>query len=442
MTRSHGILVAILLAELITATWLIGRGVRPVPPILAEIDRGSLHPATWRDVVRLRGRAAEGGPADWQTLAECYAVSGFFPEALATCRLGRLGEPASFKSLYLEGLILDRLGQPAAANGAFLQALEQADSRRKPLLWHHIGRNQQRLENPQAAERAFEKAGKLSVARYGRVRLMDRSQRISQAIELLDSLLQDEPQSFQVHQWRARAARAVGDLETARRHEDLVQRTNQLLPTDMVVEILMARARRFGYGFELAQARRSLEQQQSSAAIKRLTRLVDDGWRPTAARLLARAHLVGGNPRETYRILQRMRKALGPLDWLLAGDALLAVGQQDEAVAAWQTSLVLRPTGEAHRRLADGSASRHTVLADVYDEIAAFRRDRSHVPREPGQLDHPNPDETRVLAMGWFCVAEDHRFRGNVDEARQAYARCLEFDPLHGRALQRRKWLP
>jgi len=465
VTRLQGVLVAVLLTELAGVTWLIGREVQPVPPALAGIDRESLHPATWREMARLGERAAEGGPEDWQKLAECYAVAGFFREALASCRLGRLGEPATFRSLYWEGLILDRLGRSRAANQMFLRALKQADSRKQaeytiavnafeslvvagPLIWHHIGRNQQRLENPEAAERSFEKAGKLNVARYERVRLMVRSQRISQAIKLSDELLKDEPESYQTHQWRARAATVAGDVQASRRHEDLVERTDKLLPTDMVVEILLAEAKRFGLGFELAQAQRLLEQRRPGAAIDRLNRLIEEAWRPGIARLLAQANLIADRPREASRALQRLHRegSLGPLDWLMTGDALLAVGQQDEAIAAWQTSLALRPIGETHRRLADISgddvARRHSVLADIYDEIATFRRDRSHVPREPGRLDNPEPDEAHVLAMGWFCVAEDHRFRGNTDKARQAYALCLEFDPGHGRALQRRKWLP
>ena len=352
------LLIGLLVGELSVVRDAVRWQRRPRPQ---TIDPQSLDRETAGDIRRLWRTAFDGGGGDdWQRLAECYAVYGRFPEALETCRQARLMLRAGdrlqpWRSSYWEGLILDRLGRPRQAIQAFVQSLEVAPLAQRPTLWHLVGRNRLRLEEVREAEVAFEQAGDLRVSRYERVRIMVRTGRGREAIPILDKLLSETPDCFQLHHWKARAAEAIGDREMAQTHDLLVQRTSRSLPTDLVVEHLLAEAQRFGFWGRLADARRMLERRDVGGAIVGLRRLVGEDAHPAATRLLASALFEAGQFAEAREMLGRLRgqAAMGPLDWLLTGDVLDGLGSEhrEAAIEAWERSLRLRPTEAARTRL-------------------------------------------------------------------------------------------
>ena len=365
MTRSRAAwfqwgLVVLLAVELLAVSQAIGPQSRPAP---ARIDVSSLRrwdPTTADEITRLWQKARTGGADDWQALAECYAVYGYFPEALLTCRAGRQWISASdsiqpWRSMYWEGLILDRLGHPAKAIISWRGAIEVAPPGERAMLWHLVGRNHLRLEDVEKAEVAFVNAGQLAVSRYERARLLVRTGRSDEAMPLLDELLAESADWYQVHHWKARAAESLGQTVVARTHDDLVQQTQRSMPTDLVVEHLLAEANRFGFWGRLAAARARFERGDLGAAIDRLEILVEGHAHPAAIRLLASALLESRRFEEARGVLESLQDsaALGPLDWLMTGDVLERLGEEhrEAAIEAWETSMRLRPTEAARMRL-------------------------------------------------------------------------------------------
>ena len=352
------LLVGLLIVELSVVRDAVRRHRRPRP---ARIDMEALDRATASEMQRLWQTAFDDGGGDnWQRLAECFAVYGYFPEALETCRgarskLGAGDRLQPWRSLYWEGLILDRLGRSRKAVEVFGESLKVAPPAQRPILWHLVGRNRMRLEEVREAEIAFARAGDLQVARYERARLMVRTDRPREAIPILDKLLSEDRNFYQVHHWKARAAEALGEQSLAETHDLLAQQTSRSLPTDPVVEHLLAEADRFGFWGRLAEARQMIQRRDLRGAIDRLRRLLGKDPHPAAIRLLASALLEAGQFDEAREILGRLRgqAAMGPLDWLMTGDVLDGLGPEhrEGAVAAWERSLRLRPTEAARTRL-------------------------------------------------------------------------------------------
>jgi len=361
LTRSgllRFLLIGLLIVEL-AAVWDAVRWQRRPRP--RTIDLQALDRATAGDMQRLwRTAFDDGGGDDWQRLAECYAVYGYFPEALETCRRARsmlrAGEQLQpWRSLYWEGLILDRLGRSREAIEVFGESLKVAPPSQRPTLWHLVGRNRLRLEDAREAEMAFEQAGDLQVARYERARLMVRTGRPREAMPILDKLLSEDRDFYQVHHWKARAAEAIGEQSVAETHDLLAQQTSRSLPTDPVVEHLLAEADRFGFWGRLADARQMFQGRDLGRAIDGLRRLIGKDPHPAAVRLLANALLEMGRFEEAREMLGRLhgQAAMGPLDWLMTGDVLEQLGPQhrDAAIAAWERSSRLRPTEAVRVRL-------------------------------------------------------------------------------------------
>ena len=436
MTRWQRRLVLLLVVELVvTAGWIKWRldGSHPPPP---RPDVGFLDRVTADEIRQFEAAAVGGEPADWQRLAEIYTVSGFFPEAEYSARVAVRLEPTSFNHHFWLGMIEDRLGRTDLAIESFEAALEVAPARHAPRVWHLLGRIHLRDENPVRAEEAFRNSGELVMARYELARLLVREGRADQAIPVLDALLGEYPDSYQLHYWRARAAGAVGDESTARREDDLAGRTQRPLPTDLVAERLLAEADRFGLRRRVADARRLAEAAGGlPAAIRSLEAVLEIDRRPEVIRLLARWQIEGGHPAEAGRLVSELieTEPARPLDWLLIGDGQAAAGDEPAARESWNRSIRLRPTAAAHRWLAGNNvAGSHAARAWFYEGIEHFRHNRIDEARMALKR---SVEVDADRAPAWFYLGECDRVQERNESARKRYRRCLQLEPTHGRAI-------
>ena len=451
MKRSASLLWVLLLVEIVSiATWIGLRSTQVTRQIpLPEME--FLDSVTTEAISRRQQAVVVDEPEGWQQLGELYTVNGFFPEAEYCFEVATELQQQSHRSHFWLGVVRDRLGRLKLAENSFQQALRLApDNRRKQLAWHHIGRIRLRSEQPREAEQAFLQAGEMLMARYERVRLMIRDGRVTKAGPLLDGLLEEFADSYQLHDWRRRAALLNGNAERARQERDLVERTGQPLPTDLVAEMLLAEETRYGLRRRLDQARRA----SGDVAIRQLVSVIEMEPRPEAVealRLLARWHFERGEFQETERHVARLlqQESVGPLDYLLIGDAQAAQGAQRilDARESWTRSLQLRPTAAAHRRLADQPSSEtddssdeigHRARAELYEGIADFRQNRVVVAR--AALRRAVKAKPR-LAAAWFYLGECDRIEQHFETARQHFRRCLQLQPTHGRAIERLEWL-
>jgi tetratricopeptide (TPR) repeat protein len=129
-----------------------------------------------------------------------------------------------------------------------------------------------------------------------------------------------------------------------------------------------------------------------------------------------------------------------PLATQLLGDAYLKAGRADDAVRSWQATANLRPSPDAHRRLAehfeqsgdDAAAGRQRALMHQALGVAKLRSSNP-----AAALDDLEQAVTLdpSLALAWFYVGECRRFTDDLGGARLAYQRVLELNPNHGRAV-------
>ena len=84
------------------------------------------------------------------------------------------------------------------------------------------------------------------------------------------------------------------------------------------------------------------------------------------------------------------------------------------------------------------AARRHLALAFYTAGLEAFWDDKLSDDRKlpPARLAFEQAVELDPgLAHAWFYVGETHRLLNDPAAARQAYRRCLEINPDHGRAM-------
>ena len=129
----------------------------------------------------------------------------------------------------------------------------------------------------------------------------------------------------------------------------------------------------------------------------------------------------------------------------LMGEALTESGQPEEAVAVWERAVDYRSS-----RFLDTNMRVHEKLMMAYEkngETDKASRQKGLMRLEKGILAW-NRNEVRTAmielkqavelipgsAVAWFYLAETRRLLGDEGGAVQAYKKCLQLHPQHGRA--------
>src|SRR5690606_31826274 len=160
------------------------------------INDARLDKATAGDLRNLRQQAGTSAES-WRELGEAYLAYGYFPEAEATLRHASQRQPDSFATLYAWAYALQRLGRLEEAVEVFREALDVARDEMVSACWYHIGRCQLRREDAPAAAQAFARAPGFAPARYQHAKILLRSGRVHESIEILEMLVETFPGHLQ-----------------------------------------------------------------------------------------------------------------------------------------------------------------------------------------------------------------------------------------------------
>jgi len=139
--------------------------------------------------------------------------------------------------------------------------------------------------------------------------------------------------------------------------------------------------------------------------------------------------------------------ALGPLACRLGQDRTkqrhdaFSALYQKEALDLWETAAQWQPTAELHRKMAEMYAQAGDVkLARRHQGLEKFRSGVDALRLNRLEEAHAALDQAVAMlpdhASAWFYFAETCRFLDRPERAKNAYTRCLELHPHHGRALR------
>lgn len=445
MTRALLLLIGV---ECLVGGWWIQRhrhAVRPPLPNLTEVDR----------VTAAEFRERSGGARstdDWFKLGEDYLATGFFPEAEACLRHAAGLDPTAADIAYKHGFALERIGRISEANAAYHLAADRKHPRAKDCLYA-IGRNHLRLEDLPAAEAAFARIEAMPGARLERAILDARAGRTAEAEAAAKLLAAEFPTAYPPVALRIRLAVARGDGAAAATLSDAFVRRARPLPTpfDTDVDWILRRASAVGRDRLFRDAGRDAQAGRTAEAEAKLREALEARWSSEIADRLAEVAFVRGRRDESRRILAEAVERGGPSVaalWRL-GQAEDASRDPTEAIRTWEraAALVSGPEGQellldlaqAYQVRGDQSQINHyRARATLAAGIENLDRGAYDVARqsleESTRLDPRSPN-------AWFELAECHRLAGRATDARAAYARCLEHDANHGRAIRARALL-
>lgn len=443
MTILQRILAAIVVAELIAAVAAVGwRVTRPVAP-LPDVSR--LDDDT-QSSLRVRHAAAWSGSADtWSALGDACLGNGFFPHAESCYRRVLEQDPRKLTSRYGLALCLSRTGRTSEAIEQFRQFISVAGRQHAAAAWYQIGRCCLREENAAEAESAFRQAILMPEAEIQLARLLVRTGRQREAQPIVNLLLSKHPTSLHVLELAMRSAQQrLREAETSRYAARLETAAYMFAMSLDVSDIENYRslAANAGAGVEQNSSpqgdspRSKYEQLADTLAGSRF------GDRRRLLLPTAQAALADGDPQKSLELIDELFEhgQVTPQALLTYGDAYLALEQPADAEQTWQQSLRLRPTAEAHRRLAALYADRddeprkthHAAFASCFAGLAEFRANRRQEALEQLRASAAlKPDH----AMTWLYLGKTLRQLGKTREASEAFQKCLELEPSNGDAL-------
>ena len=157
--------------------------------------------------------------------------------------------------------------------------------------------------------------------------------------------------------------------------------------------------------------------------------------------MTAIAALKRSEPQQAIGILEQLLddRGLFPQAMLLLGDAYLAAGNGNKAREIWEATAAIQSGIALHERLGRlydrqnriDEQMRQSTLRLHAIGIADLRNSKIQLATEAFQQALQVDDS---LFRSWFYLGECYRLSGKSSLAKDAYRRCLELAPNHGRA--------
>jgi len=446
MRRRRLILLIVLLGiDVVVFGWcILERTGRPAPP--RPPAKGMVDSETARDFQRLWVLAENPGPGDLLALGQAYAVYGFFPEADQCLERAIALEPPSADNLFWSGLVLNRLGQTARSTERLLEAA-RLDPDRVDECRYIAARNHLRDDSLAQAEDEVRQIGPDHLAgQYLLAYLLVHTDRSTEAMPILDGLIARFADIHRLYQLRARAEELLGNDEAARRDRETAERVPESIATDAVADHLGERSYEFGLESRIVAAGRLNTPGNLEALANELTTILSISYRPRIARLLARIELRRGRSEAAVTLLEQLIRRDGATsDTLIElGLAMDAAGHDPiQVFLVFQQALQYQLGPEICRLMAPFIKERYEA-ADV-DRLAALQKHAEGLQAfRENRLDQAVTLFEAAAPIAHQEQAESNFFLGEClwhldrrEAALEAYRRCLELRPHHGRAADR-----
>ena len=399
------------------------------------------------DIRRMESEHRPENRRDWLKLAAVYRTFGLLPEAIFCYQQVQQRGALGPKDQFAWGICLSRFGEMQAAE-EHLQQVIIAYHEWAPDAWLQIGLNCLRQEKPADAEEALRKAMQRPASKLALARLLSRTDRNQEALELLEELLQDFPNGLRVHQLKAWVHEMQGEAGKAAYHRDRVRRATASLTThDQSRQQDDRWFQKTGSGKVFFNSQLAEQQGNLKQAIDLGLEGLEHSWQEDRALRVVYLLLANREPENALLQLEKFIARVGESveSLTLMGEALTESGQPEEAVAVWERAVDYRSS-----RFLDTNMRVHEKLMMVYEkngETDKASRQKGLMRLEKAILAW-NRNEVRTAmielnqavelvpgsAVAWFYLAETRRLLGDERGAVQAYEKCLQLHPQHGRA--------
>lgn len=443
--RLQLLLVGVIVIEVLVGGTLVWRSLREIHPPQADLSR--LDAETAEALRALQGKCRNGTSEDWRELAEGYLGNGYYSEAEQCFRRAVELNPEDLRAAYGRGFCLERIGQTSAAIPVLMGVAKVADADLAWTCWYQVGRCYLREENVSAAEAAFREIPEFSPAVYQLSKLLVRTDRVEEAVPMIENQLRQAPNEVKFLQLKGKAATALGDQHTAAEMRDREDRAEYLLETEYGLRFIGMMNAKLGLGARLSRALQMKESgsiEQQSAALFGALKLIRENqfWNYRSVLVaMAEVKLASNRLAEVHQLIDEIRKNSqdGPDLLDLEGQAFYAAGRTTEAIAVWKRSLAMKPTAELFHQLA--AAENDPKLKIRYQAGELFIRGTSQFRLNRVETALPWLQEAASLRPDdqWiqFYLGEAHRVLENPQEAMSAYRKCLEINADHSRAIDR-----
>jgi tetratricopeptide (TPR) repeat protein len=452
MSRSRVVLLIIVLAELI----LIGMRYQenggfsaPVKSRVNKLERGN------RSAVRqMEADLDTHSVDDWVNLGQIYTTFALMPEAeycfRRAVKLGNLTLEQQFKY----GVCLSRRGKMEEA----IQMVLPVANSNNELAVHanqQIGFDYLRLERRIEAEEYLRKAGPDPISELSLARILIRADRVSEAIRVLDGLIARDPNSMRAHQMRSWAYETPGD--TYDKYEARVSYNNSMHTSGTIIIYPLSRdwdkemVANMGAAKHLEASSIALQKNEYEKAINEgelALEMITPLWRPAYATPMINSHLANDEPVKALGYLSKwlIHDGESARLWELAGDAFLAMGEQEKAEAVWlrgtriRASKKFQTNAEICHKLSQlyqtqGNQDKATIYHAWHQYESGTLQWRDNNIREAIVSFTKASDILVQEEQVWFYLAESQRALNDRTSARESYEKCLLLNEHHGRAI-------
>jgi tetratricopeptide (TPR) repeat protein len=450
------ILLAIVIVEALVGAGLVGRRAWRTIPQLPNVELND--PLIMPELGRFAQAAEEGGVREWTQFGEALLGKGFYAHAELAFREALTREPDTPRVQFGLAFSLDRTGRIAESSREYRRVLELPVQSHDDQLTHShalyaMGRNALRLEQEDLAHDLFRKNADFIPAIYQSAKLLVRSGRAEAALPMIEEVLEQVPLSMEFHHLHYRALKALGRNREAFRAAAMVERSAPLVSlnfnTDYVrpFDQMTGTSRMMKELAELADGANLAEFEEPLVQIREVIGDAAILARDAVDEQLLYIVLRKQQPQRVFTLLAELRARGHENAQLLEaeGDTWKMLEEPEKAAERWQRALWLTPNRSLHRKLAEHHEEHHQSKREYHlgqaalmEGIAEYRRNRLSAALKPLL------EATELIpreAAPWYYLGEMHFHLHDWEKARQAYRRCLELRPSHGRAAAKLSYL-
>ncbi|QDS86446.1 tetratricopeptide repeat protein [Rosistilla ulvae] len=451
MKRFKQLLVVVLLLEIVIGGLYLKRRLWRHHVVLPAVTLDD--PLLATEFQQLADQATAGGSEQWQALGEGLLGQGFYGEAEHAFRAAVDIDPSNYMAQFSLAFCLDRTGRIAESSEAYLKASE-IERKSKRLIGsvehcrYQVGKNYLREEDAAAAIDSFASQVGFAPASYQYAKLLVRDGKVDRALPLLEMQLGKTPLSLKFNALRLQALEAKGQQALAAQAADVLQRSRYMIPIDMSTNFVTPLNQRLGISRKLQEYNELL----ASGDMDLLAKHLQSMWDVVEPTMLSQKSKILISMAEVAFQRRRAEEMLHAVDRLkelgvsspdmlqLEGAAYQLNGDIDRAVTLWIRASEMSPNIPLHQILADAYQQKnddarrdyHFGQAGLLEAKQAFWNNQWEPAKQAAQR---AIDADPSLDQAWFYLAEIERELGNPQSALEAYQKCLDLNPDHGRAL-------
>jgi tetratricopeptide (TPR) repeat protein len=452
MSLFRKFLIAVIVIELLAFgyMWHLRSRAMLLPPV--DWSACLIDEATASEIRTLENHLRPDNPADWAELGATYRAFGLFPQAEYCYRQVDKLAPTDQGYLYYWAECFSLMGQTQEATKLYRQIINNKKlaaslGANVAFSWLGIGEDFLREENVPAAIEALRHADDIHMAKFLQARVLIRSGRAPEAVNLLNDLLSKDPDVLDYNQMMSWAQAALGNQVAAQDYYERSLRSgrtmNKMYPT--YYSEVLKRRNAIGINALMESSLRLQAEGNIQEALKTDSKALKICWTERGANIQAKLELLAGHPKEAINMAENCigRVGASAQNMETIGLAFHQLGDTDKACRALEQSAELEPDPQLYKTLA--SWTDDLQLKQRYEAreqyllgkqawltngltTAGLTTARDHFEKAVALLD----DDPYI----WFYLAETRRYLGDAAGAEAAYRRCLQINPDFGRALR------